>query len=286
MFSPPENVAAYFLGDSMQKKRFEINSDFKKFFRYSVPATISMLIAGVYTLVDGLFVGWGVGPDGLAAINVAFPFYCIYLGLGEMLGNGCAITLAYCRGRGKKLTAGLFFGNMLFMLLPLGLLLALISPFTALLVRYMGADPVINDTAYQYAVIIGMGSIFQIATSSLLAVMRHDRKPFGAMALMLAGLVANIILDYYFVLVWRHGVAGSAYATIISQFLTAALAGCYLRRSKLNFCWRKRFLRPYTDIIGQMFRTGLPSMGLQLMGGLLILLHNIQAQRYLSLIHI
>ncbi|MEG2076024.1 MAG: hypothetical protein RRY34_05930, partial [Victivallaceae bacterium] len=72
-------------------------------------------------------------------INVAFPFYCVYLGLGEMLGNGCAITIAYCRGRNKKLTGGLFFGNMLFMLIPLGILLAALAPLSASLVKYMGA---------------------------------------------------------------------------------------------------------------------------------------------------
>ncbi|MCI7643681.1 MAG: MATE family efflux transporter [Lentisphaeria bacterium] len=264
----------------MQKKRFTIDGDFKKFIRYSLPSTIGMLISGIYTLVDGLFVGWGVGPDGLAAINVAFPFYCIYLGLGEMLGNGCAITIAYCRGRNKKLTGGLFFGNMLFMLLPLGILLAVLAPIAAVQVKYMGADPEINAMAYGYALIISCFAIFQIATSSLLAVMRHDRKPVVAMAMMLSGLLANIVLDYYFVLVLHWGVNGSAYATILSQVLTCLLGAVYLKFGRLNFTWRRRFLRPYGDIVGQIFTIGLPSMGLQLMGGLLILLHNIQAQRY------
>ena len=76
------------------------NSDFRSFIGYSVPATVGMLLAGIYTVVDGLFVGWGAGDDALAAINVAFPFYCFFLGLGEMLGNGTGITIAYCRGRG------------------------------------------------------------------------------------------------------------------------------------------------------------------------------------------
>ena len=73
-----------------------------------------MLLSGIYILVDGLFVGWGAGTEGLAAINVAYPFACLYLGIGEMLGNGSAITIAYCRGRDKLRTAGLFFGNLIF----------------------------------------------------------------------------------------------------------------------------------------------------------------------------
>ncbi|MEG2076599.1 MAG: MATE family efflux transporter, partial [Victivallaceae bacterium] len=141
-------------------------------------------------------------------------------------------------------------------------------------------DPEINSMAYGYALIISWFAIFQIGTSSLLAVMRHDRKPVVAMIMMLAGLLANIIMDYYFVLVLHWGVNGSAYATILSQVLTCLLGGLYLKFGTLNFSWRRRFLRPYWDIIGQIFTVGLPSMGLQLMGGLLILLHNIQAQHY------
>lgn len=257
-----------------------MKNDFKKFVRYSLPSTLSMLIAGIYTLVDGLFIGWGVGANGLAAINVAFPFYCIYLGLGEMLGNGCAITMAYCRGRSKRMTAGLFFGNMITLLIPVGLILAALSPVSALLVRKMGADSSIHNMAYQYALIIGLGCLPQIAASSLLAVIRHDGKPFLAMSLMLVGLLANILLDYLWVIVYPFGVAGSAYATILAQTITMILAILFFRRGTLNFAFRKRFLRPYADVAMQIAQTGFPSMGLQLMGALLILLHNIQAQRY------
>lgn len=260
------------------------NSDFRSFIGYSVPATVGMLLAGIYTVVDGLFVGWGAGDDALAAINVAFPFYCFFLGLGEMLGNGTGITIAYCRGRGKPLTAGLFFGNLISAMIPLGVPLTLAAPLYSGLVGWMGADVKIVGMAEDYARIVGMGCLFQIITSSLLAVMRHDRKQFRAMFIMLAGLIANIVLDYLLVLVYPFGVKGSAWATVAAQFLTALLAVIYFIRGKFDFAFRIRHLRPYGSILGTIVLTGLPSFGLQMMGAMLILLHNIQAQRYGGLV--
>lgn len=258
----------------------KLNPDFRSFISYSVPATVSMLLAGIYTVVDGLFVGWGAGDDALAAINVAFPFYCFFLGLGEMLGNGTSITIAYCRGRNKPLTAGLFFGNLISIMIPIGVLLTLTAPLYSRLVVFMGADAAIVRMAEDYALIVGMGCVFQIITSSLLAVMRHDRAQFQAMYIMLTGLIANIVLDYVLVLVYPFGVKGSAWATIAAQFITSMLAVFYFVRGNFNFAFRVRHLRPYSSILGKIIVTGLPSFGLQMMGAILILLHNIQAQRY------
>lgn len=255
-------------------------SNFKNFINYTIPAISSMLLAGVYTLVDGLFVGWGVGPSGLAAINVAFPIACLYLGIGEMLGNGSAIVIAYCRGRQLSRTAGLFFGNLLAIVIPLGIFLAVISPFSSHLVNIIGADESIRESAYNYALIIGFGSIFQLLASSLLAVMRHDQVQVKAMRIMLWGLIANIILDYLFVIVFRWGVNGSAWATIMAQGLTAFLACWHFLKNGVHFKFKAIHLRPYLDIIAKIIFTGLPSMGLQLTNALVIALHNVQALRY------
>ena len=254
--------------------------DGRKFFSYIIPSTVSMLLAGVYTLIDGLFVGWGAGSDALAAINVAFPFLCLFMGLGDMLGNGTAITIGYCRGRNKPRAAGLFFGNLLTLLLPLGILLALAAPLLSRLVAYMGASSEIVPVAREYALIIGVGAAFPIITNALVAVMRHDRAQFPAMRLMLVGLAANIVLDYLLVIVIPWGAAGSAWATVAAQVITSILAINYFRHGRMTFRFHKRYLRPYWDIMGRTLLTGLPSLGLQLTAALLLVLYNVQALSY------
>ena len=100
----------------------------KLFFRYAIASTISMLTAGVYTLVDGFFVGWGAGDTGLAAINVAFPLSLLIVACGEMIGTGGAVTIALARGRGNHRAADRIFGNMLLLLIPAELSLILLLP--------------------------------------------------------------------------------------------------------------------------------------------------------------
>ncbi|MGN0872019.1 MAG: MATE family efflux transporter [Victivallales bacterium] len=262
------------------RKIFTLNKDFRGFLSYTVPAAISMLLSGIYILVDGLFVGWGAGTEGLAAINVAYPFACLYLGIGEMLGNGSAITIAYCRGRDKLRTAGLFFGNLIFIMIPLGIILGAVSPLTSRLVGLMGADEAIFVSARNYALIVSGGCVFQIVTCSLLAVMRHTKAQYSAMFIMLAGLIANIVLDYWMVIAMKWGVEGSAWATILAQLITCILAVGYFMRGKVKIRFRFAHLRPYASILGKIMLTGLPSFGLQLAATLVILLHNISAGIY------
>ena len=60
----------------------------KLFFMFVLPALSSQLLSGIYTIVDGYFVGWGMGQDGLAAIGLAFPFSVIVTAIGAGIGVG------------------------------------------------------------------------------------------------------------------------------------------------------------------------------------------------------
>ena len=117
--------------------KFSTQTDGKLFFRYVIPSMISMLTAGVYTLVDGLFVGWGAGSTGLAAINVAFPLSLLIVAFGEMIGTGGAVNIALARGRGARRAADLLFGNSLMLVVPATLLTLLLIPVL---------DPVLRES--------------------------------------------------------------------------------------------------------------------------------------------
>lgn len=138
---------------------------------------ISMLTAGVYTLVDGFFVGWGAGNDGLAAINVAFPLSLLIVACGEMIGTGGAINIALARGRGARRTADLFLGNSLALLVPAAVLLAGLIPFLNPILSAVGAAPALLPAAREYAVITLGGGIFMMAAVCLVAAMRNDGAP-------------------------------------------------------------------------------------------------------------
>ena len=241
---------------------------------------ISMLTAGVYTLVDGFFVGWGAGNDGLAAINVAFPLSLLIVACGEMIGTGGAINIALARGRGARRTADLFLGNSLALLVPAAVLLAGLIPFLNPILSAVGAAPALLPAAREYAVITLGGGIFMMAAVCLVAAMRNDGAPKPAMAIMVAGLAANIVLDWLFVLVLHGGVAGSAWATVLSQAICFALAAGYFAAGRSHFRFSRRCFRLKRRIVRRIIPAGLPSFGVQISVAAVILLHNRQALLY------
>ena len=255
-------------------------TDGKLFFRYVIPSMISMLTAGVYTLVDGFFVGWGAGNDGLAAINVAFPLSLLIVACGEMIGTGGAINIALARGRGARRTADLFLGNSLALLVPAAVLLAGLIPFLNPILSAVGAAPALLPAAREYAVITLGGGIFMMAAVCLVAAMRNDGAPKPAMAIMVAGLAANIVLDWLFVLVLHGGVAGSAWATVLSQAICFALAAGYFAAGRSHFRFSRLCFRLKRRIVRRIIPAGLPSFGVQISVAAVILLHNRQALLY------
>ncbi len=249
--------------------------------RFVIPSMLSMLTAGVYTIVDGLFVGWGAGSDGMAALNVAYPLALLLVAVGEMIGIGGAVTLSIARGRGAYRAAENILNTMLRIVIPAGLLLPLfLLPFLDPVLRLLGAAPVLMESAREYALIIVGAGVFQMAAMSLLEAMRNDNSPHRAMGILICGLVANVILDYLFVIRFRFGVAGSAWATVIAQGLCLVLALQYFcsKRAGVRLRFRKWRLRKM--LLGRLLRAGIPSFGVQLSIGLVIWLHNNRALHY------
>lgn len=260
--------------------KFSTLTDGKLFFRYVIPSMISMLTAGVYTLVDGLFVGWGTGNNGLAAINVAFPLSLLIVACGELIGTGGAVNIALARGRGERRAADLLFGNSLMLVIPAAALTLLLIPVLDPVLRAIGAAPELLPAAREYGVITLGGGFFLMATVALVAAMRNDRAPRLAMLVMVVGLVANILLDWLFVIVLAGGVAGSAWATVLAQALCFALAAGYYLGGYSNFHFHRRNFRLRMPVVRRIAAAGLPSFGVQLSAAAVILLHNRQALFY------
>ena len=56
----------------------------------------------VYVLFDTIFIGWGIGSQGLAALNITLPCYSLEIGFAQMMGMGGATALSICRGKGEE----------------------------------------------------------------------------------------------------------------------------------------------------------------------------------------
>lgn len=83
----------------------------KLLLRYSIPTTLTLMVNYLYSIVDQIFVGQGVGITGMAAVNVAFPVSILVNAVSLLLGDGCAANVSLCLGRKEQETANRIFGH-------------------------------------------------------------------------------------------------------------------------------------------------------------------------------
>jgi len=90
--------------DVLDFRSLPINKLFTKQF---FPAMLSMISTAIFTVVDGVFVGRGLGSDALAAVNIAAPLFMIIAGIGLMFGMGGGILVSLNLSRGKSRLANI-----------------------------------------------------------------------------------------------------------------------------------------------------------------------------------
>ena len=253
----------------------------KLFFQYIGPSMAGMLIAGSFSIVDTVFIGQGTGKTGLAAVALTWPLVMIYGALGELIGSGAAVLIAQARGAGELSRARQIFGNMLTLNLLAALLVwVLVLPFLESILRLFGATPELLPSSASYAAIMTWGAPVTMLMGSVISVTRNDGRPVLAMMLVVVGLVSNIILDWLLILHFHQGAAGAAYATVISQTLSAVLGAGYFLTRKTELHYSLDTLKLHVQTVRELLLTGVPVFGNMLSIIAMLFMHNVQALRY------
>ena len=198
---------------------------------FAVPSIIAMLVSSLYNIVDQVFIGQGVGYLGNAATNVAFPLTTISLAIALLIGIGSASLFSLNLGAGEKEDAVQVVGTAFTMMLVFGVIYAvLIEIFLVPLLTAFGATAEIMPYAKEYTRITAIGMPFLIVNNGMSNLARADGSPKFSMTCMLIGAIINTILDPVFIFIFKLGVAGAAWATIIGQIVSCLVAVSYLKR--------------------------------------------------------
>ncbi|MDV0445406.1 Multidrug export protein MepA [Methanimicrococcus sp. At1] len=215
----------------------------KLLFKFAVPSVIAMLVGALYNIVDQIFIGQSVGMLGNAATNVAFPLVTIATALGLLFGVGGASNFNLYLGAGNRERAKKVVGNALFLLTASGLImLVVIHMFLDELVTLFGATELVFPLALEYISITSYGILFLIFSTGASNMIRADGSPKYSMYCLLAGAVLNIILDAVFIFGLNMGIAGAAWATVISQVVSFLMAAVYFRKMKSVSIGKNDFL--------------------------------------------
>ena len=173
--------------------------------KFAIPSVISMLVNSIYNLVDQIFIGQGIGKEGNAATNIAFPFVTIALALGLMVSIGTAANMSLSLGRKQQEKADKTIANGLCLGFLVGVIVLIVGEiFMTPLLHVFGATDVILPFATDYSRVYLLGTPFMILGIIMSDMIRADGSPTFAMTMMLVGAILNCVLDplYIFVFHW------------------------------------------------------------------------------------
>lgn len=199
----------------------------------AIPAIIANLVSALYNIVDQIFIGQGIGYLGNAATNIAFPITTICLAIGLTLGIGGASNFNLELGKGYPEKSKHTAGTAASTLIIIGIILCIgIRIFLEPLMIAFGATDKILEYSMEYTGITSYGIPFLLFSIGVNPLVRADGNAKYSMTAIVTGAILNTILDPLFMFVFNMEIAGAAWATVISQAISALLLLIYFPRFK------------------------------------------------------
>lgn len=247
------------------------------FFAFSLPAVTGMLVTAFYAIVDGIFIGQGVGEDGLAAINIGYPIINFAAALSLMFGIGGS-TLISLHPKNKKVQNRCFSYIINLNLIAYAILVLLVIIFNEKLLYMMGSSKELLPMVKAYMYPCTLGVIFLMLANSLNAVVRNDKSPTYAFISMVIGSVVNIFLDWLFIMVFKWGIFGGAIATAIGQLCSFLFLIKYFLRFGSTFKYKVSIIK--IKYLLKICSIGFPSFIMEFAVALITILFNISFMEY------
>jgi Na+-driven multidrug efflux pump len=229
--------------------------------RMAVPAVAVMLMFGLNSVMDAVYIGQLIGERALAGVSLAFPITQITLGLGSLGGIGGGVMLSIAIGRGDSDLLRRLPGTCVGIAVLLAAGYALLGVgFAEALVRGMGATAELEPIAASYLRAHAIGGVASIAGLTLNMLLRGEGKMALAALFMGAGLVANLVLTPFFIAVLDWGVAGAAWATNLGALLGGLLVWIRFARGQASYPVDARYIGVGRELSGRIARLGVPAM--------------------------
>lgn len=244
------------------------------------PTLIAMIANSALTLIDGIFVGQGVGAEGIAAVNIVAPIFMVATGIGLMLGIGSSVVASIRLSEGNVKAARIIMTQAFIAgLLLVGIICAASVGFPRQIVYALGCSPLLESHAVSYMLWLLPGLLFLFIECVGMMLIRLDGSPKYAMAVQIVAAVINIALDWYMIFPLGWGVMGAALATSIACASGGVMVLVYFIRysDKLRFYRLKLSVTSMLLTLrntGYMMRIGFATLLTELAIGVMMLTGN------------
>lgn len=196
----------------------------KLLIQFSLPAIIGMIVNALYSIVDRIYIGniKDVGHFAIAGVGLTFPVTIFVFAFAVLIGLGGATNISLNLGKKQKDEAEHYLGNAICFGTIISTVIAIfVLFFMNGLVEKLGGSENTSKYTIEYLRIVAIGFPATIVGYVANAGIRSDGNPKMSMVTLLIGAIINIVLDPIFIFGMDMGVAGAAWATIISQYISA-----------------------------------------------------------------
>ena len=216
------------------------------FFKYFVPATLGLILMSANILIDGLFVGNGIGTAALAGVNLSYPVISLIMAIALWIGIGGATKYSISIGenRPKKASSIFSIGSLLgayhqraFQEYSGFLNIQTIS-------IWLGANSDTSSFVIEYLSVMFLFG-WVITFEQVLSIFEDDGSPKLSMMALATTSIVNIILNFYTIMILDMGVTGAAISTVLGGFAGLLVLSLHffnrqaqLRRPAFQWSWK------------------------------------------------
>lgn len=203
----------------------------KQILLFSLPMLIGNIFQQFYSMADAFIVGRFVGGGALAAVGSSMALVNFLIGALIGLTTGASVVISQCFGAREEEKLKRSVSTSIIFLAGLSVLISVIGYiFTPVFLRLLDTPPEISDMAVSYLRVILGGITFPVFYNMYMAYMRALGNSKSPLYILIFATILNIGLDVLFVAEFDWGVAGAAWATILSQSISMILCIFYANR--------------------------------------------------------
>lgn len=216
------------------------NTRSRNLIKYVLPTMLGSVCFFLFTIIDGIFVGHGVGTNALGSVNLVMPFVMIINALFMLTTIGGVTIVAIRLGRGDQNGANQAFMHALTGAVVISVVLCLIGTcLTGPLCRLLGANGTFYDMSTEYLFWYSVFIIPSSLSTTLQGFCRNDGSPILVSIAVVTGTICNIFGDWLLIFPLRMGLAGAAIATGVSQTITMLIVLTHFLRRKGALTFRR-----------------------------------------------
>lgn len=228
--------------------------------KLGVPLIAGMFIMVLYNWVDTYFIGKLNDDYQLASVNFAYPVMMVTVAISNMVGTGASSLIARSLGAGKKDLADHTVTAGIVLTLINSLVVTLIGLiFLPQIVTGLGAKDLTFEYTRQYVEAIIIGSVFTMGNYTLGQLLRSEGSVKFSIIGMMAGTVANLVLDPIFIFTLKMEIRGAAIATVLGNALGMTVSVILYLSGRTILKPSMKYVRPTSEILKEIFWVGVPA---------------------------